>query len=368
MTVNEKNLVFWRSLVGLEPSFPSLPPLRDEELLPLAVLDASQLEAIRSSLGTHQLTQIVVEPGWGCTTLFRYLVKEARDNVMGRLLLPIALDLGSLFGQGQREPLGRERLELEIKRQIIGLLVDSPWEQSLNHDYYFECINYDSSIDLPNYRARMRLLMSDRPPPPRKLFTQFPWLRNQLSDCLNYLLANLRIQTVLYFHFPRGVESQQVRDLISAVKATIYESGAVDFAAWREVYFCSPRQRPEIGRDFQRHFNVVHYPRYTAAQIYMMLVKRYTPNVPGFRGRNPVSLNSVFAEDFVKDARRGAASLANVIEKVYEDMLRRLDCPETDVPFELKPLEGEASPGEATPDQPTPIPVRRPFLRKRGVG
>lgn len=200
MSAAEKNIAFWRRLVGLDASFPELKRISDEDLLKLMVLDDTPLEIIRSSVGGNQLTQIVIEPGWGCTTLFRYLVKEARDNAMGRLLLPVAIDLETLF---QKDTITAEGLQGVIKRQIIGLLIDTPWELSLNRDYYFECINYDSSSELATYKARMRLFLFDRPPSTQKLFSQFPWLRRNLSDMLNYLLANFRIQTVLYFHFPR---------------------------------------------------------------------------------------------------------------------------------------------------------------------
>lgn len=360
----ERNLIFWRSLVGLDSSFPSLVPLRDEELPTHVVLDPNQVAFIHASLAGNQLTQIVVEPGWGRTTLFRYLVKEAQDNAMGRLLLPISIDLEKAF---QRSSLTVEALEAEIKLQIIGLLIDAPWEQSLNHNYYFDCINFDSSTDLPTYKARMQLFLTDRPPSPRRLVGQFPWLRGNLGEQLGYLLANLRIQTSLYIHFPRELDSQRIRDLVAAVKVTT-EAASVGYAAWREVYFCSNDQRLELGRDFQRPFNVVEYPPYTAAQIYAMLLRRYTPNVPGFRGRTQLQLGSVFDEAFVQRAWRGASSLREVIEVARAEMLRRLDCREQDVPFMLSPLPAETVAERTEPDAPDVAAPKPVFVRRRRTG
>jgi len=359
----ERNLVFWRSLVGLEKPFPALDTLPEKDLSALIVIDPDLLDTIRTSVGSYQLTQIEVEPGWGCTTLFQHLVKDARDRAMERLVLPIRIDLETL---AEREAITSDGLEDEIKRQIIGLLIDNPWEMSLNRDYYFDCINFDSSIDLAGHKARMRAFLFDRPPTQRKLLAQFPWLKETLSVVLNQLLANFRIQTGLYFHFPRDVPAQNIRDLVRSLK-TIHESGQVDFAALREVYFCSAPQRMEIGRDFQRPFNVVKYPRYTPAQIYAMLVRRYTPNIPGFRGRNPVGLGAVFAESFLHAAWAEAGSLRDIIDRVQAAMLRRLDCPESRVPFMLEPLETTVPPtavaeGEGDTAQP---PARKKFERKK---
>ncbi|MDG4550614.1 MAG: hypothetical protein P9F19_15280 [Candidatus Contendobacter sp.] len=353
----EKNLVFWRSLVGLDPEFPTLPPIPDRELSSLMVLDPGQIEELRASLGSHQLTQVVVEPGWGCTSLFRYMLGEARDRAMERLLLPISIDLERLFG---KDPITLDGFEEEIKRQMIGLLVDNPWEQSLNRDYYFECIHFEYATDLPSYKSRMRAFLFDRPPAFRKLPIQFPWLKGSLPDLLNYLLRNFRIQTALYFHFPRDVLPQPLRDLVRSIKAS-HERGGVEFAALREVYFCTPLQKVEIERDFQRPFNALRYPRYTAAQIYAMLLKRYTPNVPGFRGRNQVGLDAVFAERFVQDAWRGAAALGEVAERVKTAMLQRLDCAEADVPFLLEPTPASSPPATAAP---AVTPPRKKFERK----
>ncbi|MDG4596507.1 MAG: hypothetical protein P9F75_12605 [Candidatus Contendobacter sp.] len=352
----EKNLVFWRSLVGLDPEFPTLSPIPERELPSLMVLDPGQIDGLRSSLGSHQLTQVVVEPGWGCTSLFRYMLGEVRDRAMERLLLPVSIDLEHLF---RKDSVTLDGLEEEIKRQMIGLLLDNPWEQSLNRDYYFECIHFEYATDLSSYKSHMRQFLFDRPPAFRRLLAQFPWLKEALPDLLNYLLHNFRIQTALYFHFPRDIQPQPLRDLVRSIKAS-HERGGVEYAALREVYFCTPLQKVEIERDFQRPFNVLRYPRYTAAQIYAMLLKRYTPNVPGFRGRNQVGLDAVFSERFVQDAWRGAATLGGVVEQVQTAVLQRLDCAEADVPFLLEPVP-TASPAVAATPATTP---RKKFERK----
>ncbi|WP_459871287.1 hypothetical protein [Endothiovibrio diazotrophicus] len=373
MSRAEKNLIFWRSLVGLSPEFPTLPPIPERELPSLTVFDPGKMEAVRASLGSHQLTQVVVEPGWGGTTLFRYLLRESRERAMERLLLPVSLDLESLF---TKEPITLDGLEEEIKRQLVGLLVDNPWEQSLNRDYYFECINFDHATELASYKARMRLFLFDRPPAMRRVLAQFPWLKGALADLLNYLLRNFRIQTSLHFHFPREVEPQRLRDLVRSLKV-LHESaghqGGVEYAALREVYVCTPLQRAEIERDFQRPFNVVRYPRYTPAQIYAMLLKRYPPHVPGFQGRNQMSMDAVFSERFVQEAWRDAEDLAQVLERTRAGMLNYLDCPEEAVPFLLEPRSAAIrTPDDTVPSEkpaaPPEPPVRKRFERKRTKG
>lgn len=366
MTRAEKNLTFWRSLVGLNASFPSLEEIDDQDLHALMVLDPEKLDEIRASLGSQQLTQILIEPGWGCATLYRYLLKDARDRAMERLVLPVRIDLARVFETGGITFAG---LEEEIKRQMIGLLIDYPWEQSLNRDYYFEFINFDESCEIFQYKARSRQFLFDRPPTFRKFLSHFPWIKKPLHEAMNDLLTHFRIQTGLYFHIPQSASSQDIRDLVRSVKS-INETGSVQFAALREVYVCGPEQSNEITRDFQRPFNVVRYPKYTAAQVYAMLVNRFAPQVPGFEGRSRTSLNTVFSEDFVTHAWPRARSLGDLIERVRAAMLARLDCDPSAVPFRLDPLPATETPAEdeGQPAETEPAKPRVRFQRKSKAG
>ncbi len=335
MEQRETNLKFWRSLVGLPSGFPKLYPLAEKEILDLMVIDPERLSQIQQSMGTRQLTRVSVQPGWGLTTLFQYLWNELMENCLERLIIPIRIDLTV---EPFLEEITLPGLQNEIKKQIIAILIEKPWECRLNNDYYFHCINFDEGSNLEVYKAKMRQLLFDKPPKPRALVAQFPWLKDSLQDLFNYQLVNLRIQTVLFYHFPRKMEEQRILDLVSSLKA-IFEISRFEFAAIREIYFCTPSVATDLDREFKRPFSSIKYPVYTAAQIYAMLVKRYSPYVPGAKGRNTVTLNSVFSEEFVIRAWESKMTLGGIVDKIQQEMYARLDCAKNKVAFFLKPVE-----------------------------
>ena len=360
----EKNLDFWRRLVGLEASFPALERVNEKDLKDQTSLNPDVEAEIRASIASHELTQIIVEPGWGATTLFRYILRDARDRAVERLILPISIDLEA---KGSADRLTFDRLEHEIKYQIIGLLIDRPWEADLNRDLYFEFIEYDYETDIAAFRAGMRHFLFDERPDAESLEKQFPFLRLPLHNVMNELLDNCRIQTALYFHIPSEAKPQAIRDLVRSQK-TLVESGQVAPAAMREVYVCSAQQRNELERDFERKFNVVHCPRYSAAEVFAMLVNRYSPRVPGMQGGNRQGLAVVFAETFVAEAWDGAKSLGDLLDRVRKAMLQRLDCEQNKVPFHLEPL-GPDQPAAAKAEPASDAPrKRRRFTRTKGEG
>lgn len=343
----EENLAFWRRLVGLDEDFPSLARLTDAELTRSVVTDASQMAPVRSSIASNQLTQIVVKPGWGATTLFKYMFQDASANVMEHLLLPVKIDLEEVFLEGGITP---KALTREIRRQIITLLLENPWENQLNKRFYFDCINFEggssraSSASLARYRTEaLRFLRRDKPLSDVTLGRRFPWLRDPLSKQVHFLLSNFRIQTALYIHLPRDIKPQRLREFISSIKWIARDEGEIDYAAWREVYFCTSTLRFKIDRDFERGFMRVSYNRYTAAQVYLMLFHRYPPDPPPLVEQKPVNLTDVFSEAFVEQAWRDATSLADLTDRLRGLLLRRLDCPSDEVPFRLEPLPAEVA-------------------------
>lgn len=335
MSRPEENLTFWRGMVGLDDKFPSLTPLREGELASSVVIDAAEMDGIRASMASEQLNQIIVDPGWGATTLFRHLVYDARDRVMERRSLPVAIDLATLFVDQEITP---DTLVSEIRRQILGLLVGRPWESRLNRDFYFEAINYEQSIDLARHKADANaFLFGDKRPTDKQLVARFPWLNHPLSAQLKFLLSGLRIETALYVHLPPDMEPEQVSALVAAIKWITRDTGTIEFAAWREVYICTPELILEMERDFQRPYKRIVYKKYTAAQVYLMLIRRYQPTLAGLDGQRQINLTEVFDAAFVDEAWSVATSLANLSERVRSAVLRRLDCPQAKVPFRLEP-------------------------------
>ncbi|MCX6579204.1 MAG: hypothetical protein NT166_03385 [Candidatus Aminicenantes bacterium] len=330
----EENLKFWKALVNLPDHFPKLNPLTDENVIDMMVINQEIEKTIFNSISSKPLTHVVVQKGSGLTTLYTYIFQKYFQRSFENLAIPVNFDLSVPEWE---QNISSQWIEQEIKKQVIQNLIQNPWDNVLEEAYYFYCINYQEDTDFYAYRAEMLKFLSGRKDSAWRTFSNsFPFTKRRLDDFLNYLLDNLRIQTVVFYHFPGDLSDEQViLDFISAIK-TIYEVNQFRKAAMREVYYSTTEIQRDLDREFKRDFNVIYYPRYTAAEIFAMLVKRYRPYSPGMAGKiTPMDLSSVFSEEFVKKAWEEDISLAAIIKQIKKLMLERLDCDRKEVPYQL---------------------------------
>lgn len=354
----EQNLAFWRGLVGLSPTFPMLDPMSDEDLLKMVVVDEAALTTINSAVASHQLTQIIVERGWGASTLFRYLSLDARDHATGRLTLPVALDFDTFL---KDQPVTPDALVLEIRRQIMVGLVRNSWETSQNADFYWDAINFDGNGDLRVHKGdAYRFLELDRRPKSTELVRRFPVLKGSLAEPTKFLLTKMRLQVALYVHLPRSLDSQRIQDLVSAIKWIAQEASDMEYAAWREIYVCDPTIIAELNRDFKRAWHAVEYPKYSPAQIYGMLTLRYQPKLSAPGTTRRLSLTEVFGDRFVDESWPKSKSLSDLFSRVRKAVLARLDCPQSEVPFKLEPRADEVK-----QSAPPPVSLAERLARRR---
>lgn len=333
----KENLKFWKTLVGLPENFPKLFQLDRNEILDMVVINPDVEKSIMNSLSSKPITQVVVQEGGGTTTLYNYIFQRCSEKTIDSLVIPIAFDFASLYWQEEAFTAGK--IEEEIKLQVIGNLVENPWENKLEEAHYFYCINYQEDCDFYSYRAKMRRFLYDKRPSYREVCRNFPFAKEKLDEFINYLLKNLRMQTVIFFHFPRQMDEQHMMDFVSAIKI-LYERNSFLSAAVREIYFCTPKTQKDLDREYKRDYAPIKYPMYTPAQIFKMLVKRYRPTLPGSKGRvDSIDLASVFSEEFVSMIWNGKLSLVDVISKVEDNMLEKLNCEQAKIPYRLEPVK-----------------------------
>lgn len=71
--MSRENFEYWKELVGLEEyNFPRLMQLEGENIQ-LARIGQRRIQEILKAIATNQLISIQVQPGWGATTLYRYM-------------------------------------------------------------------------------------------------------------------------------------------------------------------------------------------------------------------------------------------------------------------------------------------------------
>ena len=361
----ETNLRFWRELVGLPPNFPELPRLGDDEILDLMVIDPEIELELQNALSSKRLTAAIAQDGCGLTTLYHYVLQRCQLTTTDRLVIPVSIDLEEPDWQKE---ITAAKLEDEIKFQVIANLVSHSWIQKLDRAHYFYCVNYEEDRDFFAFQLEMRKLIFEKKLTRKNLQRAFPFTEKPLVEFINYLLKNLRIQTALLIHFPREIAPQLLQDLITAVKYP-EEGSAFEPAAFREFYFLTPTMLTGLKTTYARNYHEVDYPGYTPAQIVAMLVKRYKPFVPGAKGTKEYrELGSVFDQRFVHLAWVEDRPLAEVITKIKDLILERLDCEKKDISFRLEPTAEQEKAHEAEKakvvDAPPP---KKRFTRQREV-
>jgi hypothetical protein len=342
----EKNFRFWKKLVNLPDHFPKLAPLKDNEISELMVIRPEVEREIINSLFSKQLTQVVVSEGNGLSAIFQYVFKKCQNEASDKLTIPVSINLEEIT----EEEISWEFLERQIKKQVLGNLISNPWNDVLAEEHYYYCINYQEDRDYNTYRADMLDFMFGKKKKAWRTFcSSFPFLKEKLDKFLNYLLENLRIKTILFFHIPRhnkngkNINEERILELISSLKI-IHEKNSFKPAAISEIYFINQSKKADLNREYKRAYNSINYPEMTAAEIFSMLNKRFRPSLPGPMGRvDRIDLGAVFAEEFVKLCWPGKGGINEVIDKIQKMILDQMACERNQVPYKLVPTEGQLS-------------------------
>lgn len=357
----ERNLIFWQKLVGLPRGFPNLPPLMDDEIRNFMVIDTIVESDLLNAISSRLLTAVVVQEGCGLTTLFRYLFNFYEETSSQNQVIPVSIDLeANVWSKNAAWDI----LEREIKTQVLRNLITREWVQKLQRAHYYEVVGYQEDMDFFAFQAERRQFLKSKRPGVRKLNQYFPFIKRPLEEFINYLLESLRIQTVLFFHFPRKISQKIIQDLLTAEKF-IFEGRAFQPAALRKVYFVTPAILAELKRTYSRNYYEIPYPSYTKAQIVAMLKKRYRPSQPNTKGV-PVyeDLGSVFDQLFVHMAWAEERPLDQTVEQIGVLIKERLDCKKEEVEYCLSPTPEQKKTHESAKFK-LEIPKRKKFVRKR---
>lgn len=357
----EKNFTFWRSLFDLPDSFPELISLDAKTLKGLMVINQNVKDEIMSSLTSNKFTFVTVQKGYGLSTLFEYMYTIAEEESFTRITIPIKFDL-SEYSSGSAHRISVQLIEEQIKLHILNSLLSENWEVQLRNTYYFDCINYRDNEDIKIYRTKMQRMFFDHKEHSfAEIAENFPYLHKPFDSFINYLLNNFRMQIIIYYHVPESMKEETLLDFVSSLKC-LYDRSDIEYAALREIYFCTPMTKVDLNREYKRAFNVIHYPIYNSAQVFTMLQSRYTPTIPGKSGRQKQGLNSILDEKIIKTAWENSYSLKEITDKVRELILQRLNCQQQDIPYKLDlPAERTTEINDKQTEKPK---IKRRFQRK----
>lgn len=325
--MSKGNFIYWKELVGLEEyNFPHLIPL-DTDNIQQARIAQSRVREIRNAIATNQLVDIQVRPGWGATTLYRYMANDIRHN---RLNLLVMFDFEA--DQFQDGDLSEKEFIFQVKWKMASGMISIMMEQSLQECYMYDVFGFEDTGEKPwrGYLREKRRELNDCEDSKKRFYEKFPFFsRMDIAECLNYFLHNFQIQTVFLYLFPRMAEEDSVLEFVGIIK-NIFDGRDIAPAAVREVYFLTPVMFATMRQVYERPYKDIIYNQYTAAEIFSMLMSTY--KLSDF---SDAAISNVFEQDFITNVYDRALTLEQIMEKVEEEIIECLEGEVSEVPYKL---------------------------------
>lgn len=324
--MSQENFRYWKELVGLEETdFPQLIEINEKNIDRVSIVQTRQDEII-NNIAANEKVDIQVQPGWGATTLFRFLENHYRKD---GLILLLSFDF-------EKHRLDGEMTEDEFifltKWKLADGIANMMRERPMQRLYMYDVFDFEDTGETPwvGHLRRKRRALDDSKTDPQRFYQEFPFFaRLRIEDLINYFLANFQIKCTFLYLFPRRVDEDALLELVAMIK-TIYDGKDIAPAAMREVYICTPMLFNQIKNVYTRPFCDITYNRYSSAEIYSMLVSTYSNDYSSF-----TTVNDVFSEDFITKAYSEKITMKKIMDKVKKAIIDSLEGPTNTIPYKL---------------------------------
>ncbi len=325
--MSRSNFLYWKELVGLEEyNFPHLIPLEMENIHLARIAQSRALE-IRKAIATNQLVDIQVQPGWGATTLYRYMADDIRHN---RLNLLVMFDFEA--DNFQNGNLSEKNFIFQIKWKMASGMIAIMMEQSLQECYMYDVFEFEDNGEKPwrGYLREKRRELNECENKRKEFYEKFPFFsKMDVTECMDYFLHNFQIQTVFLYLFPRKADEDSVLEFVGIIK-NIFDGKDVAPAAVREVFFLTPKMFSMMRQVYERPYKDINYKQYSAAEIFGMLMSTY--KLSDF---SDAAIGNVFEQEFITRVYDKALTLNQIMDKVEEEIIEYLDGEDSEVPYKL---------------------------------
>lgn len=324
--MSKENFIYWKELVGLEDTdFPQLIPL-DESNIHKASIVSTRLLPIRNNISTNSLVSVQVHPGWGATTLFKKIISDLEKDRM-KLLINFDFEENELDGS-----LTEQEFEFRTKWKLANGIGEIMREVPLQQTYMYEVFDFEDTGSTPwvGHLRKKRKRLDECRNNAENFYKEFMFFdKLSIVDCVNYFLANFQIQCVFMYLFPRKVVEDNLLELVGMIKNK-YDGMNITPAAMREVYISTPKIFKMIKNVYTRPFFEISYKRYSAAEMYSMLVSTYKNDDAMFS-----SVNDVFDEEFITKGYNEKLSMVKIMENVTKIIEDSLEGDTANIPYKL---------------------------------
>lgn len=324
--MGKENFQYWKELVGLEETeFPQLVPLTEDDIGRASIVPTRLLE-IKRAIASNNIVNVQVQPGWGATTLYRYLKRDLKKDSL-TLLVSFDFEKDVLDGS-----LTEEEFAFRTKWKMANGICEMMRKNSMPQIYMYEVLGFEDNGSSPwvgHLRKKMRVL-EDCEENASKFYEEFPFFSKIPVDiCVNYFLKNFQIRTVFLCLFPRRVPEDYLMEFVGIIK-NIYDGKEIEPAAMREVYIATSKVFKQMTNVYNPSSFTITYKRYSAGEMFSMLVSAYY-NTDGASA----SVNDVLDEEFLSRAYNEKLSMVQIMDKVAQAIEESLEGNTADIPYKL---------------------------------
>lgn len=321
------NFQYWKELVGLEDGdkFPRL--ILKEENIQSASIAPRHVQRIQNEIITNRLVDVQVHPGWGATTLYRYMV-----HIMNSMPLKLLILFDFEKDNFQDGNLSDQSFIFQIKWKMANGILNIMLEQPLQEYYMYEVFGFEDTGVKPwrAYLREKRRELQQCEDDQVYFYGHFPFFEIRgIEDCINYFLESFQIQTIFMYLFPRIVEEDDILEFTGIVK-NIFDGKDIAPAAIREVYFITPKMFLKMKQVYERPYKDIKYQRYSSAEIFGMLVNTYK-----LQDVADATISDLFDQKFISEVYDKYDTLDGIMLKVEKEIIDLL-AEMKEVPYKLR--------------------------------
>ena len=327
--MSKDSFQYWKELVGLENTdFPQLIDLKDYNI-ERATIVPTRLAPIKAAIAANSTVSVQVQPGWGATTLFRYLKYDLRKDSL-TLIVNYDYEANKLD-----ENLTQADFIFQTKWKMASYICRMFRDKPMQPIYMYDVMGFEDTGVSP-WQGHLRRLMRGLDTCEKdseKFYALFPFFaRHSVDECVDYFLRNFQIRTVFLYLFPQKVSTDAVFALVGIIK-NLYDGKEIQPAAMREVYISTPRVFRRLRETYERPYHIENYPPYSAAEIFRMLVSTYPIE------DSAQSINDLFSPEYITAVYDPKSTLRKIMKQVERDIEATLPSDTAAIPYRLEKRE-----------------------------
>lgn len=326
-----ENFDYWLKLHSLPLHFPRLSQIDDPESGPFLRNGGEEIRQITEQVQGAFRSMIVFPPGQGASTMLSELVRRLRASDVRLYQLLVVIDVAR-FRDADDLP---SDLDAFIRRDLFEQLILQGWVRALfgqRQQQLLSLFGVPSEKDLFDLEYDLR---ARQPSANERLSTIAEGFAGRTAELYRRLYEQLGLSVTLAFDFPWAADDELVLEIFREVKWFDENEKPRGFppSALRETYFLTRKQANLAKSVWTVNFADWEFKPYGEGEVFSILSHHFRP----YSGVRHYPLINALSDAFISRVWAEGSPLAEMMDKLKQEMLRALDLPRGRTPYTLEP-------------------------------